>query len=87
MDTSQLLPILVKLREQLATAENLNQNQQHELNKLDQYINDIATANLCHSEQSLTEQILALEIEFSSEHPLLQKLLRETIEKLSMMGI
>lgn len=87
MNSAQLLESLIELRHQLANNSEISAKTRSELDALDKQIDEMITSNQLNFEQTLTDQILALEVEFSTEHPILEKIMRDMIEKLSMMGI
>ena len=87
MNKKELLNSLFKLREQLSEVNDINQSQRQQLEDVDEQIHELITSNSTQMEQSITDQLLALEVEFSAEHPVLEKVIRELLDKLSMMGI
>lgn len=87
MNSAQLLESLIELRNQLTENVNLSEEIRSELDVLDKQIDTMVTSNELQFEQTLKDQILALEVEFSTEHPVLEKIMRDLVEKLSMMGI
>lgn len=87
MNSAQLLESLIELRHQLTENAEISEETRFELDILDKKIDDMVTSNELHFEQTLKDQILALEVEFSAEHPTLEKIMRDLVEKLSMMGI
>lgn len=87
MNSAQLLESLIELRNQLTENVNLSEEIRSELDVLDKQIDGMVTSNELQFEQTLKDQILALEVEFSTEHPVLEKIMRDLVEKLSMMGI
>jgi len=87
MNSSELLQSLFALREQLSESPNISPEQRQQLEQIDEQIHELITSNCTKVEKPITEQLLALEVEFSTEHPVLEKVVRDLIDKLSMMGI
>ncbi|NVK25180.1 MAG: DUF4404 family protein [Gammaproteobacteria bacterium] len=87
MNSTQFLESLTELRQQVEQTSELSPEVRKELDLLDSQIEQMVNSNDLQFEQTLTDQLLALEVEFSSEHPTLERIVRDVIEKLSMMGI
>lgn len=87
MKSTNLLDSLVELHSELETADNVDPEVLAEVRELDSKMHDMIASNELQAEESLTERLLQLETNFAAEHPVLEKLTREIIERLAQMGI
>ena len=55
--------------------------------ELDSQMHQMIKSNELKAEETLTSRLLDLEAKFATEHPTLEKLTREIIDRLSQMGI
>jgi chromosome segregation ATPase len=87
-DMNELKETLRKLHAQLGTAEGVDDELKELLTKLDQDIHGLLQATPAAGEQeSLTERAQEVAARFASEHPQMEKLLRELADKLANIGI
>ena len=87
MNANELLDSLVNLRSELEVAENIDEETLSQVRKLDANMHQIINSNELRAEETISEQLLVLEAQFSVEHPVLEKLTRELIDALAKMGI
>ena len=87
MKSIQLLDSVVELHSALETAENVEPEILEQARALDHQMHQMIKSNELKAEESLTSQLLELEAKFAAEHPTLEKLTREVIDRLSQMGI
>lgn len=87
MKANQLLDSLVALHTELETTDNIDEQVLEEVRNLDEQMHQMIKSNELQAEESLSLKLLDLETQFASEHPVLEKLVREVIDRLSQMGI
>jgi len=87
MNPTELLDSLVNLRTELELAENIDQDTLEQVRAIDANMHQLIKSNELGAEETISEQLIALEARFSAEHPILEKLTRELIETLAKMGI
>ncbi|MBU2882909.1 DUF4404 family protein [Psychrosphaera sp. B3R10] len=87
MQSRQLLDSVVELHTALETMPNVDDALLEQARELDAQMHQMIKSNELKAEESLTEQLLAMETQFAVEHPTLERLTREIIDRLSQMGI
>jgi hypothetical protein len=87
MNPSQLLDSMVALHSEVKSTDDIPDEVLDEVRQLDEQMHQMIQSNDLHAEESLSEKLMALETEFAADHPVLEKLVREIIERLAQMGI
>lgn len=87
MQSRQLLDSVVELHSQLETTPDVDPEILSQVRELDEQMHLMIKSNELKAEETLTEQLIALEAKFAVEHPTLEKMTREIIDRLSQMGI
>lgn len=87
MKITELSLALANLRSELEVAENVDKELLEQARRLDIQLHNMVNDNEFEAEALLNEQLLGLEAEFASKHPVLEGLLRDVINKLAQMGI
>lgn len=82
-----LLDSLIELRSQVENSEHVTDETLQQLRDLDNQIHAMMQSNELNAETRLTDSLLDLETNFAAEHPKLEKIIREMVERLSQMGI
>lgn len=84
---SDLVNSLAKLHAELETSKNVDPQIIEQVRELDKQVNELLKSDEQQAEQTIQSQLLALEAKFAVEHPALERITREVIDRLSMMGI
>jgi len=87
MNTTTILESIMNLRSKLESSDNIEAEVLEQIKLLEDDIQLKISSNELKAEESIFEQLLELETSFASNHPVLEKLTREVIDKLSLMGI
>lgn len=87
MHPTELLDSVVELHSQLEMTPNVDPELLSQARLLDEKMHQMIKSNELKAEESLAEQLIDLEAQFSSEHPILERLTREVIDRLAQMGI
>ena len=87
MNANELLDSLVNLRSELEVADNIDEETLTQVRNLDTNMHQLIKSNELGAEETLSEQLIVLEAQFSADHPILEKLTRELIDALAKMGI
>lgn len=87
MKATDLLDSLVELRTQLEMSDNIDESVLQQARELDVQMHQMIKSNELQAEESLSDKLIALEAEFSAEHPTLEAITRRMVEHLSQMGI
>jgi len=87
MNPTSLLDSVVELHTELETSDNVDPEVLQQARDLDSKMHQMIKSNELKAEESLTEQLLDLEAKFALDHPILEKLTREVIDRLAQMGI
>lgn len=82
-----LLDSVVELHTTLETTPDVDPAVLEQARELDAMMHQMIKSNELKAEETLTEQLIALEAQFAAEHPTLEKITREIIDRLSQMGI
>ncbi len=84
---SDLVDSLAKLHAELETSKNVDPQLIEQVRELDRQMHEMIKSNELKAEETLQSQLLALEAKFAAEHPTLERITREVIDRLAMMGI
>jgi len=87
MNTVKLLDSVVELHTALETAPDVDHELLERARDLDSQMHQMIKSNELKAEESITSQLIELEAKFAADHPVLEKLTREVIDRLSHMGI
>jgi hypothetical protein len=87
MRSKQIMDSLVELHGELETSENVDPQVLEEVRELDSKMHEMLKSNELNAEENLTERLLQLETQFAAEHPVLERITRELIDRLSQMGV
>lgn len=87
MNTTNILESVINLRSKLESSDNTDPEVLQQMKLLEDEIQLKIDSNELKAEESLFEQLLVLETNFAANHPTLEKLTREIIDKLSLMGV
>lgn len=87
MQSRKLLDSVVELHTTLETTPNIDDSILEHARDLDSKMHQMMESNELKAEESITDQLLELEAQFAAEHPVLERLTREVIDRLSQMGI
>lgn len=84
---SDLINSLAKLHAELETAKNVDPQIIEQVRELDRQVSELIKSDELQAEETINSQLLALEAKFASEHPTLERITREVIDRLAMMVI
>lgn len=87
MHPSELLDSVVELHSQLEVTPDVDPELLEQARNLDAQMHQMIKSNELKAEESLTQQLIDMEAQFSSDHPVLERLTREVIDRLAQMGI
>jgi hypothetical protein len=87
MNTTNILESVINLRLKLESSDNIEPEVLQQMKLLEDEVQLKMDSNELKAEESLFEQLLQLETNFAANHPTLEKLTREIIDKLSLMGV
>ena len=87
MHPSELLDSVVDLHSQLEVTPDVDPELLEQARNLDAQMHQMIKSNELKAEESLTQQLIDMEAQFSSDHPVLERLTREVIDRLAQMGI
>ena len=87
MNPNELLDAMVQLRTELELAEKVDEDTLAQVRAIDTNMHQLIKSNELRAEETISEQLLVLEAQFSNDHPILEKLTRELIDALAKMGI
>lgn len=87
MIPNDLVDAIASLRCELELSSSVNDDVLKQARELDAQVHAMISSNELRAEESLNDQFLALEAEFAKEHPILENLTRDVINKLAQMGI
>ena len=87
MHPSELLDSVVELHSQLEVTPDGDPELLEQARNLDAQMHQMIKSNELKAEESLTQQLIDMEAQFSSDHPVLERLTREVIDRLAQMGI
>ncbi len=87
MHPSELLDSVVQLHSQLEVTPDVDPELLEQARNLDAQMHQMIKSNELKAEESLTQQLIDMEAQFSSDHPVLERLTREVIDRLAQMGI
>ena len=84
---TDLVESLTKLHAELETSKNVEPQVLEQVRELDRQVHEMIKSNELKAEETILSQLLALEAKFAAEHPTLERITREVIDRLAMMGI
>lgn len=87
MNPSTILESIIKLRSELETTKNIDPKVLEQIKAFQDDVQNKVSSNEYKAEESLYQQLLELETDFAVNHPVLERLTREIINRLSLMGI
>jgi hypothetical protein len=87
MNNTNILESVINLRLKLESSDNIEPEVLQQMKLLEDEVQLKMDSNELKAEESLFEQLLQLETNFAANHPTLEKLTREIIDKLSLMGV
>jgi hypothetical protein len=87
MNANQLMESLVELRAELEISEDIDPKLLEQARGLEIEMHEMLNSNELIAEDSLSEELLALETQFAAEHPVIEKILRNIVNTLAQMGI
>lgn len=87
MDKSQIRGVLDRLHEELADAQDVDEDLLERLRALQHDIDRVLQADHNVEGERLLERAQALELRFAAEHPRAEGVLREIMAALGRMGI
>ena len=87
MKSIELLDSVVELHSALETSDGVDPELLEQARELDSQMHQMIKSNELKAEETLTSRLLDLEAKFAMEHPTLEKLTREVIDRLAQMGI
>jgi hypothetical protein len=87
MNPTNILESIIKLRSELETTSNVKPEVLEQVKLFQNEVQEKVDSNEFKAEESIFDQLLELETDFAANHPTLEKLTRDVIDKLSLMGI
>ncbi|GAB2990196.1 DUF4404 family protein [Psychrosphaera aestuarii] len=84
---NDLVDSLAKLHAELETSKDVDPQTLSQVRELDKQMHEMIKSNELKAEETMLSQLLALETRFASEHPTLERITREVIDRLAMMGV
>ena len=84
---TELVDSLAKLHAELETSKDVDPQVLEQVRGLDRQVHEMIKSNELQAEETLKSQLLALEAKFALEHPTLERITRDVIDRLAMMGI
>lgn len=87
MRANELLDSVVKLHGELEVSDGVEPELLEQVRELDDEIHQMIKSNELRAEESFSQRLVELEAQFASEHPRLERLTREVIDRLAQMGI
>ncbi|MUH73080.1 DUF4404 family protein [Psychrosphaera haliotis] len=92
MEEFNMLPVelvdsLSKLHAELETSKDVDPQTLNQVRELDKQLHEMLKSNELKAEETMLSQLLALEAKFAAEHPTLERITRDVIDRLAMMGV
>lgn len=87
MNPTNILESVIKLRSELEITKDIEPEVLDQLKLFHREIQTKISSNELRAEETLFEQLLEMETNFATNHPVLEKLTRDIIDRLSLMGI
>jgi hypothetical protein len=87
MNPNNILESVIKLRSELEVTDDIEPEVLEQLELFHRDIQSKINSNELKAEETIFEQLLEMETNFATNHPVLEKLTRDVIDRLSLMGI
>ncbi|PCJ23002.1 MAG: hypothetical protein COA96_12875 [SAR86 cluster bacterium] len=87
MTEQRVKELISELLAELKQTEGVNEDMVSTVNRLESDINDLVNPEIDTQENTVMDDVIALEAIFTANHPVAEKIIRELINSLSRIGI